>query len=204
MDSWWKRIRIELDRKKWSVVEFERRTGIDRGRLYKYVTGEVEQPRGDAFTRMAKALDVSEWWLRTGEGTRSVRLAVIGQISAGEQWVPLPVGAEGERLIDFDLGSDESIVLEVLGTSMAPAYRNGDLVVCSRKYHNHIDQVDPSQFSRIDCAVMTTDGRGFLKFVVAGRTPGIFTLRSYNPDFQDIEDVELQWIAPVVWIRRSR
>ncbi|MEI7608308.1 MAG: S24 family peptidase [Rhodospirillaceae bacterium] len=203
MYAWWKRVRDELDRKGWSVVELERRTGIDKGRLYKYVTGEVSQPRGDAFARMAQAFSVNEWWLRTGDGARSSRLQVIGRLSAGEEWTTLQETVADAKYIDFDLGREDFFAIEVQGASMSPAYRDGDIVICSRRQISDLRNVDPAQFRRRDCAVKTADGRGFLKNVIPGRSEGVFTLRSYNPDYPDIENAALQWIAPVVWIRRS-
>ena len=186
------------------MVEFERRTGIDKGRLYKYVTGEVAQPRGDSFARMSEAFGVNEWWLRTGDGARSSRLPVIGRLSAGEEWVPLAEGgATDGNFVDFDLGCEDFFAIEVRGASMAPAYRDGDVVICSRKQITDFRTVDPALFRRRDCAVRTSDGAGYLKYVIPGRTEGSFTLRSYNPDYPDIESVTVQWIAPVVWIRRG-
>ena len=203
MHSWWKRVRDELDRKGWSVVEFEKRTEIDKGRLYKYVTGEVVQPRGDAFARMSKAFGVNEWWLRTGEGARSSRLQVIGRLSSGEEWCALPESVSESKFIDFDLGREDFLAIEVHGASMSPAYRDGDVVICSRRQIAGVRNSDPALFRRRDCAVKTVDGAGYLKYVIPGRSDGLFTLRSYNPDYPDIEDIHLQWIAPVVWIRRS-
>lgn len=203
MHSWWKRVRDELDRKGWSVVEFERRTGIDKGRLYKYVTGEVVQPRGDAFARMSQAFGVNEWWLRTGDGARSSRLPVIGRLSAGDEWIAIPETVAEAKFLDFDLGSDDFFAIEVHGASMSPAYRDGDMVICSRKQIADLRNVDPAQFRRRDCAVKTATGAGYLKYIIPGRGDGVYTLRSYNPDYPDIENVSLQWVAPVVWIRRG-
>ena len=202
MQSWWKRVRDELDRKGWSVVEFERRTGIDKGRLYKYVTGEVVQPRGDAFARMSQALGVNEWWLRTGEGARSSRLPLIGVLSAGEAWEAIPEGGQEARYVDFELNGDV-FAIEVRGSSMSPAYRDGDVVICARRLKVDQRPFDPTSIRRRDCAVKTTAGHYYLKYVLPGRGDNTFTLRSYNPDNPDIENVSLEWIAPVAWVRRQ-
>ncbi len=203
MYPWWKRIRDELDRQRWTVVEFERRTGIDRGRLYKYVTGEVDQPRGDALTRMAEALGVNEWWLRTGRGARSNRLTVIGRMSGQETWTLLDQDGGEVSFVDFELGSGDFVTLEINGSSMAPVYRNGDMVICRRFYVDRLDVQQIDRFRRLDCAVMTEDGRGLFKYLIPNERTGRFTLRSYNPDLPDFEDVALAWIAPVAWIKRS-
>jgi len=205
MSSWWKRIRDELDRKSWTIVEFERRTGIDRGRLYKYVTGEVSQPRGDAFVRMAKALEVEEWWLRSGEGVRTRRIPIIGHVHAGESWDALPDQSAGSSLFDFDPPPGDLIALQVFGASMAPAYREGDLIICNRLYvRSDLEILDPQKLHRVDCAIKVLGGPGYLKFLVPGQIKGRFTLRSYNPDYPDVLEAELEWIAPVVWVRRNR
>lgn len=199
MNTWWKRVRDELDRKGWTVLELERRTGIDKGRLHKYVTGEVAQPRGDAFARMSNALGVNEWWLRTGEGVHSSRLPIIGCLSAGEQWIPFAENEAGTRFIDFDIGPGVYFAIEVSGTSMSPVYRDGDTIICLRD----VRMPDPALLRRRDCAVKTKDGDGYFKCVIPGRSEGFFTLRSYNPDYPDIENVALEWVAPVAWIRRA-
>ncbi len=201
MHAWGKRVRDELDRKGWSVVEFERRTGIDKGRLYKYVTGEVVQPRGDAFARMSQALGVTEWWLRTGEGARSSQLPVIGRLSHGDEWHPFAPTAAENGFVDFDLGRVDYFAIEVTGAAMAPAYRDGDVVICSRVDLGEAREAN--RYRRRDCVVKTTEGKGYLRWVLPGRSDGSFTLRSYNSDHPDIENVSLAWVAPVVWIRRG-
>jgi len=43
-----------------------------------------------------------------------------------------------------------------------------------------------------------------LKILQKGTRAGMFTLRSYNPAARDdVENVALKWVAPVVWIRRG-
>jgi len=204
MSSWWKRVREELDRRGWSIVEFERRTGIDRGRLYKYVTGEVCQPRGDAFVRMATALEVEEWWLRSGEGFRSRKIPIIGRVLAGESWETTPDPAAVSGHFDLDPPPGDVVALQVVGASMVPVYRDGDLIICHRKYQTNLAALDLSRLHRVDCAVKVAGGKGYIKFLVPGATRGLFTLRSYNPDYPDLPNVELEWIAPVVWVRRNR
>lgn len=200
MTAWWKRLRDELDRRNWSVVEFERRTGIDKSKLYKYVTGEVSQPRGDSFALMSEALEVNETWLRTGRGIRTTCLPILGAVRAGEEWSRR---TDQDRTVAFELEHDDYLALEVEGTSMAPAFRNGDIVICSLAWGRTLMEMGTEFWPRVECAVQLWDGRGLLKYVVGGSRSGLFTLRSYNPDFDDLVDVEVDWIAPVVWIKRG-
>jgi len=200
MTTWWKRLRDELDRRGWSVVEFERRTGIDKSKLYKYVTGEVSQPRGDAFELMSLALEVNETWLRTGRGMRSAHLPLFGKVGAGECWTQIECK---EKTVSFELEHDEYIALQVSGSSMAPVFRNGDIVLCSLAWGRQLMKKAPNPWPRMECAVKLTAKEGVLKYVVPGSKAGVYTLRSYNPDYPDLIDVEVEWIAPVVWIKRT-
>lgn len=205
MQLWWKRVRDEIDRRGWSIVEFERQTGIDRGRLYKYVVGEVSQPRGDAFARMAEALDVNEWWLRTGEGARTRKLPLLGHV-AGDASVTLS-DRNGEArsatgFLDFDLGAGEHFVLEVRCREMAPVYRDGDLIICRKLTAG--EPIAPAGETRPrDCVVALGENQTVLRYLTPGRREGTVKLRAFNPEVADRDDVAPLWVAPVVWIRRK-
>lgn len=205
IQPWWKRVRDEIDRRGWSIVEFERRTGIDRGRLYKYVTGEVSQPRGDSFTRMAEALNVNEWWLRTGEGARSRTLPLLGHVN-GQAMVALADrgadGRRGDQFFDFDLGPGEHFALEVRIKEGGQPYREGDLIICRKLTQGESIAVSSASRPR-DCAVALTESDVVLRYVLPGRREGAVNLRAFSPEVPDREDVVPLWIAPVVWIRRK-
>lgn len=43
-----------------------------------------------------------------------------------------------------------------------------------------------------------------MKTVHRGTRKGVFRLRSYNPSYEDIEDVALEWAAPITHVIRGR
>lgn len=126
-------------------------------------------------------------------------IPVVGILSAGDEWSPVDQYAPGDGMdtVDVNLSDADPIALRVRGTSMVPVFRDGDDIVCSRRRGRDIQKC----LNR-DCAIMTADGRGFIKVLLAGTTPSTYRLRSYNPAYPDIENVRLEWAAPVVWIHR--
>ncbi len=203
MSHWTERLRYLLDQKGWSVVELERRTGIDKVRLYKYVSGAVDQPRGDMLSRISGALGVNELWLCTGFGPKSFDIEVIGAMSGVDEWSSQGLTPLGPKVINLDIEWDNIFGIEIAEQSMAPVYQKGDIVICSRIDANSVADIDPNAYLKKDCAVMTVSGKGYLKYIIPGKTRDSVSLCSYNSNCAVINDVELAWVAPVVFIRRA-
>ncbi|WP_128292035.1 MULTISPECIES: LexA family transcriptional regulator [Afifella] len=147
--------------------------------------------------RYARAFRVSAAWLLTGEmapARNHLRVPLVGYVGGGERVVPIDDHEKGASLetIDLDFADFDPVAVRVRGSSMAPAYRNGDVLVCSR-----VEGADIERALNRDCVVMTVDGEGYLKILRPGDKPGTYRLRSYNPAFEDIENVALAWVAPV-------
>lgn len=122
---------------------------------------------------------------------------VVGYVSAGEAFEP---NGDGEPLDAFTIDvADDLIAVIVRGDSMDPVYRSGDVVigrqVRGREIANCLDR---------DCIVMTKSGDGYLKQLKRSTSSrkNVFRLRAYNDRYGDVDDVTLEWVAPVVWIHR--
>lgn len=199
MSDWADRARAILVQSGWTEAELSRRTGLPLQRLYKQMRGNVENPGGDALTRIANALGAHEFWLRTGRGPRVSSVPLVGYISAGEEFYPIDDHLPGAGLEQVPLSFDvaDPIAIRVRGSSMSPVYRHGDDLFCSRVRGIVMEEVVGR-----DCVVLTKDGAGYVKQLRRGPGRG-FTLRSYNPAFADIEEAELEWAAPICFIRRA-
>ena len=198
MEHWSKRLWRALEWKGWTKRELARRAGIHEQKVYKYLQGRVEQPRGNILQRLADTLGVSESWLRFNVGPAVVHIPVVGRVAAGENFVPFddtPLGA-GYNAIDFTLEDADPIAIEVRGESMLPIYRPGDYLLCSRRRGTGIEAC-----LNKDCVVKTDQGEGFVKKLVVGAVPDTFTLISYNA--APIENVRLIWAAPIIWVKRN-
>jgi len=131
-----------------------------------------------------------------GSPALKLHIPVVGIVSGGEGWTALDEHKADP--LEFELGDKDVIALEVRGESMEPAYRDGDFLVCQRRAGRNAHNLINS-----DCVVRTIDGGQFVKILKRGKQPGLFTLKSYNPRFDDMEDVRLEWAARVAWIRRA-
>jgi hypothetical protein len=176
-----------------------RRSGLSRDNVYKYVSGEVKQPRGETLDIIAQTLGVEPLWLKEGAGPELSGYPVVGYVSAGEQFHPVDDSEKGAGMdiVTLDMDVADPVAIQVRGVSMVPVYRDRDVLFCSRQRGADIANCIGS-----DCVVMTETGGGYLKVLKRGAKAGCYTLESYNRAFPDIEDVRLQWAAPVRIVKR--
>jgi len=172
-----------------------------------YENGDRE-PGREAARRMAEAYSVSLDWLLTGRGeradarSRNSTIPIMGRIGAGAEidagieQVPPEGYYDAEAVIPLP---PYAIGFEVVGDSMVPRYGPGDVVVCPR---------DGTPFERIpdgeEAAVLTADGRRFLKFALRTAVPNVYNLISVNATASPILGVELTWAADVLTVVRAR
>lgn len=124
------------------------------------------------------------------------QVPVLGKVGAGgtvlfdenpdPEMVDRPPGATGKLM-----------ALQVTGDSMIPVYRDGDVVYINRDH----DGILPDYIGE-ECVVHTVEGGTFLKQLAPGSQFNRFTLRSFNAG--DMENVELVWAAPVLFVMRRR
>lgn len=161
----------------------------------------------DTITQYARAFRVAPEWLQFGKSGAAVdrptvlSIPVIGYVGAGGEQISIDDHAQGGALdtIEIDFADADPIAVWVRGDSNMPVYRDGDALICSRMRGANIEDA-----LNQDCMVKTADGVYYLKFLQRGRTKGRYTLRSYNMQYPDLENVDLEWAAPVVIIRRGR
>ena len=198
MDHWSKRLLKALSWKGWSQRELARRAGLDEQKVYKYLQGKVDQPRGDTLLRLADTLGVTESWLRYEVGSAVINIPVVGRVASGENFVPFddaPMGGGYEELV-FNLVDPDPIAVEVRGESMLPVYRPGDYLICSRRRGTDMQEALDK-----DCVLKTTENEGYIKKLVHGSRANTYTLVSYNA--APIENQTLLWAAPIVWVKRA-
>jgi phage repressor protein C with HTH and peptisase S24 domain len=117
-------------------------------------------------------------------------VAVVGKIGAGGSVIFEDTGNE-DRVSRPPDTKGELVGLEVVGESMLPKFDPGDVVYISRDR----DGVDNRDIGAI-CACRLATGETYLKQLMRGTAPGLWTLRSYNA--ADISDIVLQWATPIV------
>lgn len=141
-------------------------------------------------------LTVAEFF-HSDEGHRVV--PIVGYVSAGDAFTPIededPKARSEHVTIAFDDLAKVAVI--VRGDSMVPAYRPGDVIVGTvRSKRDLMNAVGK------DCIIRTANGEGYVKRVMRGTKPGLFRLRSYNSAYDDMDDVEIEWAAPIRYIDR--
>lgn len=176
---------------------FGERFGVQQATVSRWESGSpVERKHQQPLAELA-GLTVAEFFY-SDESPRAV--PIVGYVSAGDKFIPIEDGdprASGE-FVTISFNDQEKIAVIVRGDSMTPVYRSGDVIVGMLSSRSSFS----SAIGR-DCIVKTTSGEGFVKRVLKGRLPNTVRLRSYNPAYDDIEDVEVEWIAPIRLIERK-
>lgn len=188
---WWTRIEQEMNRRGWTAAQLARESGVPVESLYKYLKGNVANPRGDAIEKLAEALDLDPVWVRTGRQSPSdpVDLNKMKLLAEPDGPLDLPVlgyGRGGGNAIFFDNGQVQDRVprpAELMnvpnayavfhsGESMEPRYFAGEL-------HIIHPGLPITKGSFVICEL--TSGEAYIKEFVR-RSDDRVVLRQYNPD----------------------
>lgn len=125
-------------------------------------------------------------------------IPVVGYVGAGYEIFPYEDIDPFDEIDAPPEASSEAAALIVKGDSMIPVYYDGDYII----YDKAQSWTNLHELVGRECVVKLTDGRMAVKVLINGTVEGRWTLFSYNA--QPISNVELEWIAPVTWAKRSR
>lgn len=159
--------------------------------LVKDLLEKSQDVQMSTLTKLAGALEIP-----LADLLAAPRVPIVGYIGAG--------GA----IVFEDLGCDETVMrppgisgslvaLAVRGDSMLPKYKDGDIIYIQRTH----DGVLPEYLGE-DCAVRLKTGETFIKQLIEGSKPGLFTLLSLNAG--PIENVEVEWATLVRFVMPAR
>ena len=131
-----------------------------------------------------------------GHSSKSRTAPLIGLAQAGDDGFfddsGFPIGSGWEE-IDLPAGRSEGMyVLEIMGDSMSPVFRNGEKVIVAP--HAPVHRGD-----RV--VVKTIEGEVLAKELVRMNETYI-ELRSLNPDYEDrlLARKNVVWIARIMWV----
>lgn len=143
----------------------------------------------------ARAYNVSEAWLLTGEGESDSRVVpLVGYLGAGAEIDPdyEQVPPEGLDQIDvpFPL-PDDMVAFKVRGVSMLPVFKPDSIIIVYREQKKPIES-----FFGEEAAVRTSEGKRYIKTINRGTVPGTVNLISWN-DPSPIENQRLEWVGEI-------
>jgi predicted XRE-type DNA-binding protein len=176
-------IHLIVAEKGWNQQRVADHIGVSQSTVNRWLKGsEPEGANRDAINKLYKSIF-------HGDDTPKVRL--LGYIGAGQSIYPVDDG--GGEMVDAPPDySKKTVALRVQGDSMLPAFENGWLIYYSR-------HLPPSELINRRCVIKLEDGRVMLKMLRIGAKPGTWTLTSSNAS--DIENVHVEWAAPIDWIK---
>lgn len=183
-------LRKAMTRKGEKATTLSLRIGSNRT-LVKDLLEKTDDVRLSTLTKLANALDID---LQELVSTPPVQ--VVGYIGAGGTVIFEDLGY-GETVLRPPGISGTLVALMVKGSSMLPKYKDGDIIYIQRDH----DGILPDYVGE-DCAVRLHGGETYIKQLIHGNQPGRFTLLSLNAD--PIENVEIEWATPVLFIMPAR
>ena len=143
----------------------------------------------DEFLRLIEARD--------GPPRTMIPLIGMTQAGAGRLFTDegMPTGGPGWEDIEFpDLADDRAFALEVQGDSMAPLYRDGDVLIVS----------PTAGVRKGDRVVVRLAAGEVLAKELKRKTARTIELASLNPDHADrvVNVSDIAWIGRVMWVRQ--
>ena len=143
----------------------------------------------DEFLRLIEA--------RNGPPRTMIPLIGMTQAGAGRLFTDegMPTGGPGWEEIEFpDLADDRAFALEVQGDSMAPLYRDGDVLIVS----------PTAGVRKGDRVVVRLAAGEVLAKELKRKTARTIELASLNPDHADrvVNVSDIAWIGRVMWVRQ--
>lgn len=124
------------------------------------------------------------------EYTKTVRLS--GYVGAGQAIYPFDDTDPADYVEAPPTMERGTTAVEVRGESMLPLYESGALLYYSK-------MLPPEEMRGRQAIVHVSDGRTLVKILRRGAEPGLWTLGSLNAP--DIEDVVVDWAAPIDWVK---
>lgn len=162
----------------------------DKSTIFRYERGETSLFQKNVAT-IATILGLDSPDQLVGPDILSARLT--GTVGAGAEVFPLDDDTE---FLTAPPHMDNPIAVRVVGNSMVPVYREGDILFAeTRSYVG-------SEVIGLDCIVQVTDGPRLVKRVLRGAQQGKFLLFSYETH-EVSDELELDWASPVLWVNRG-
>lgn len=192
------RIRLAREAAGHSQASLARKLGTAQTTISKWERGASEPGRDD-IKRLAQVLripvSVIEDIPAAGETRRTI--PVMGYVGGGQVVEPLNGDFGLDEIIAPPMAPIEAQAAIIRGSSMAPAYRDGNVVIWWDWYE------DPRPILGLPSICKLTNGSMALKMIEPGSAPHLWTLHSINPSVTPIRDVQLAGAAPIeITLRR--
>ena len=163
------------------------------------------RPRWPSTKSVAKSLQATNTTVDTfvslitdrgGASTQAVPLIGLAEAGSGGYFddAGFPAGKGWDEIAFPAVNDEHAYALEISGSSMEPAYRDGTIVMVS----------PTSPVRRGDRVVVKTRNGEVMAKELKRRTSKTIELRSLNPDHKErtLAAEDVQWVARIMWASR--
>lgn len=140
----WSRLKATMESLNWSEQELADRSGVPQPTIHRIINGQSKSPRYENLFRIMKALGLDEGSFQVGEDPNSYttntregpalqsKVPLISWVQAGDLCEAIDLFSPGiadEWLNCPFKHSDNAFCLKVVGLSMYPEYREGEIIL---------------------------------------------------------------------------
>lgn len=173
-------------------AQLARAVGTYQGNISKWISGK-HSPNKEQWDPVLALIARDPRLAHLRFETDKSSVSIMGKVGAGAIIEPdfdqVPPEGFSQVSLPFPI-PDGMIGFEVEGDSMYPRYDPGDIIVV-RKEQSRPTESFVGQFA----AVLTADGKRFLKRIFAGTKKNLFRLESFNAP--PIHDVVIVWVGEI-------
>lgn len=179
-----------------STSEAARSTSLHRQNLADHEAGRRKISTEQAKT-YARKFNVSPEWLLFGTGSpesesesdAEMTIPLAGIVSAGAEAVFIDQSDNhpAREFVNFKL--KDRLAMRVSGDSMSPRFLPGERLVFG-------PEEPPAQLVNREVMAQIVNGPLVIKILRRGETKQTWTLQSYNPAHEPLEDVAIEWVRP--------
>lgn len=132
------------------------------------------------------------------EDRATPEIPVRSYVGAGDEIISLQDDEEPLYWTPAPPGLEDAEATQVRGASMAPLYHDGDILFHRRH------AVDPLTLRGEVVVLQTRNRKRMVKMILPGSKKGLFHLVSFNSLNPPIEDQQLAWVAPILWVKKRQ
>jgi phage repressor protein C with HTH and peptisase S24 domain len=147
----------------------------------------------DHADKYARALGVKAEWILFGrsapESDDSDMIPLLGYVNAGAEAVFIDQSDNhpAREFVNFKL--KDRLAMRVLGDSMSPRFLPGERLIFG-------PEEPPAQLVNREVMAQIVSGPLVIKILRRGETKQTWTLQSYNPAHEPLENVAIEWVRP--------
>lgn len=201
MDAKRKRYIERMEELRLRASDVEKRGGLKPGSLRDYL-GRPDRPGNEPSIEKAMRLATAIGWTLEQFYHKvnkiELKLRINGVAKGQGMWSS--VDSDRPEEIPLEIPTEGLVAIKISHEGEAPhlGFRAGDTII-----GNKFEGPNFGNLLRTECVIYTKDGQQLLGVLHAGSKKGRFNVQPLNPMIEPVNEVELDWVAPITLIVRG-